>query len=102
MSPSNNPPLKIKILLSPPLFENLVRRSTPPSSPLPLLPPLQQKGRVGSHYENVLKFTLNRGSLFNIILRWCRARDLFGPQIPVTSDKKSLRISYIRNRYLTQ
>ena len=30
-------------------------------------------------------------------LRWCRARDLFGSQIPVTTGGFELRISRIRN-----
>ena len=34
-------------------------------------------------------------------LRWCRARDLFGSQIPVTTGGFELRISCIRNSYLT-
>ena len=34
-------------------------------------------------------------------LRWCRARDLFGSQIPVTTGGFELQISYIRNSYLT-
>ena len=32
-------------------------------------------------------------------LRWCRARDLFGPQIPVTTGGFELRISCIQSRY---
>ena len=35
------------------------------------------------------------------ILRWCRARDLFGSQIPVTIGGFELRISCIRSSYLT-
>ena len=34
-------------------------------------------------------------------LRWCRARDLFGSQIPVTTGGFELRISCIQSRYLT-
>ena len=34
-------------------------------------------------------------------LRWCRARDLFGSQIPVTTGGFELRIFCIRSRYLT-
>ena len=34
-------------------------------------------------------------------LRWFRARDLFGSQIPVTTEGFELRISCIRNSYLT-
>ena len=34
-------------------------------------------------------------------LRWCRARDLFGSQIPVTTGGFELRIIYIQSRYLT-
>ena len=34
-------------------------------------------------------------------LRWCRARDLFGSQIPVTAGGFELRISCIQSRYLT-
>ena len=34
-------------------------------------------------------------------LRWCRARDLFGLQIPVTTGGFELRISCIRSSYLT-
>ena len=36
-----------------------------------------------------------------IKLQWCRARDLLGSQIPVTTGGFELRISFIRNRYLT-
>ena len=32
-------------------------------------------------------------------LRWCRARELFGSQIPVTTAGFELRISYIRVTY---
>ena len=34
-------------------------------------------------------------------LQWFRARDLFGPQIPVTTGGFELRISCIESRYLT-
>ena len=34
-------------------------------------------------------------------LRWCRARDLFGSQIPVTTGGFELRISCIQSSYLT-
>ena len=34
-------------------------------------------------------------------LQWCRARDLFGLQIPVTTGGFELRISCIQNSYLT-
>ena len=34
-------------------------------------------------------------------LRWCRDRDLFGSQIPVTTRFFELQISYIRSSYLT-
>ena len=34
-------------------------------------------------------------------LRWCRARDLFGSQITVTTGGFELRISCIRNSCLT-
>ena len=34
-------------------------------------------------------------------LRWCRARDLFGPQIAVTTVGFELRISCIQSCYLT-
>ena len=34
-------------------------------------------------------------------LRWCRARDLFGSQIPVTTGEFELQISCIRSSYLT-
>ena len=34
-------------------------------------------------------------------LQWCRARDLFGSQIPVTTGGLELRISCIRSSYLT-
>ena len=33
-------------------------------------------------------------------LRWCRARDLFGSQIPVTTGGFELRITCIRSSYL--
>ena len=33
----------------------------------------------------------------NTLLRWCRARDLFGSQIPVTTGGFELRISCIRS-----
>ena len=33
-------------------------------------------------------------------LRWCRAQDLFGSQIPVTTGGFELRISCIRSSYL--
>ena len=36
-----------------------------------------------------------------MLLRWCRARDLFGSQIPVTTVQFELRISCIRSSYLT-
>ena len=36
----------------------------------------------------------------NIKLRWCRARDLFGSQIPVTTGGFEQRISCIRSSYL--
>ena len=39
--------------------------------------------------------------IFAIILRWCRAPDLFGSQIPVTKRGFELRISCIRSSYLT-
>ena len=35
------------------------------------------------------------------LLRWCHARDILGSQIPVTTGGFELRISYIRNSYLT-
>ena len=35
-------------------------------------------------------------------LRWCRARNLFGSQIPVSTGRFGLRISCIRSRYLTR
>ena len=34
-------------------------------------------------------------------MRWCRAGDLFGSQIPVTTEGFELRISRIRSSYLT-
>ena len=34
-------------------------------------------------------------------LRWCRARDIFGSQIPETIGGFKLRISCIQSRYLT-
>ena len=34
-------------------------------------------------------------------LRWCRARNLFGSQIPVATAGFELQISCIRSRYLT-
>ena len=34
-------------------------------------------------------------------LQWCRAQDLFGLQIPVTTGGFELRISCIQNSYLT-
>ena len=34
-------------------------------------------------------------------LRWCRARDLFGLQIPVTTGGFEMQISCIQSRYLT-
>ena len=34
-------------------------------------------------------------------MRWCRARDLFGSQIPVTTGRYELRISCTQSRYLT-
>ena len=34
-------------------------------------------------------------------MRWCRAQDLFGSQIPVNTGGFKLRISCIRSRYLT-
>ena len=37
----------------------------------------------------------------SIKLRWCRARDLFGSQIPVTTVGFELRIPCIQSRYLT-
>ena len=33
-------------------------------------------------------------------LRWCRARDLFGSQFPVTTGGFELQISCIRSNYL--
>ena len=33
------------------------------------------------------------------VMRWCRARDLFGSQIPVTTGGFELQISCIRSRY---
>ena len=37
----------------------------------------------------------------SIKVRWCRARDLFGSQIPVTTEGFELQISCIRSSYLT-
>ena len=34
-------------------------------------------------------------------MRWCRARELFGSQIPVTTGWFEMRISCIRSSYLT-
>ena len=39
--------------------------------------------------------------IFWCLLRWCRARDLFGSQISVTTGGFELRISCIRSSYLT-
>ena len=36
------------------------------------------------------------------ILRWCRARDLFGSQTPVITGGFEMQISCIRSSYLTQ
>ena len=39
--------------------------------------------------------------VFKSLLPWCRARDLFGSQILVTTGEFELRISYIRSSHLT-
>ena len=39
--------------------------------------------------------------IINLALQWCRARSLFGSQIPVTTERFELRISCIRSSYLT-
>ena len=39
--------------------------------------------------------------VFKSLLPWCRARDLFGSQILVTTGEFELRISCIRSSYLT-
>ena len=43
--------------------------------------------------------TSSSSQVFN--LRWCRPRDLFGLQIPVTTGRFELRICCIGSRYLT-
>ena len=43
----SNPPLKVEFLSSPPLFENLVRGSTPPP-----LPPSRNRG---AHYDDAMR-----------------------------------------------
>ena len=59
----SNPPLKIEILSCPPFFEEFGRRFN--------LPPPKQKGG-GAHYEdNLMLFTVMRGSscfIINLIL----------------------------------
>ena len=37
----------------------------------------------------------------NILLRWCRARNLFGSQIPVTIGGSELQVSCMQSCYLT-
>ena len=65
---------------------------------------------LSSEYK-LTKLILQIGCLFDLkegtklnpeistkILRWCRARDLFGSQIPVSTGGFELRISCIRSR----
>ena len=40
--------------------------------------------------------------LSTLKLQWCRARDLIGLQIPMTTERFELRIFYIRGNYLSQ
>ena len=54
---------------------------------------LTNAGKSSKAYWSILKSFLNN-------LRWCRARDLFGSQIPVTTGGFQLRISCIRSSYL--
>ena len=54
-------------------------------------------------YQNI-EILFDTGGLnhkVKLTLRWCRARDLSGSQIPVTTVRFELRISYIRSSYLT-
>ena len=50
----------------------------------------------------VLIIILQESELIHIILylRWCRARDLFGSQIPVTTGGFEMQISCIRSSFL--
>ena len=47
-------------------------------------------------------FVKNVHDVVSFKLRWCRVRDLFGSQIPVTTGGFELRISRIQSRYLIQ
>ena len=49
-------------------------------------------------YQTDLLFKLER---YLSALRWCRAQDLFGSQIPVITGGFELRISCIESSYLT-
>ena len=46
-------------------------------------------------------YTVNTFEVSKLKVRWCRARDLFASQIPVTTGGFELRISCIRSHYLT-
>ena len=48
--------------------------------------------QIYNHGNNIVEYLNFEQSLK---LRWCRARDLFGPQIPVTTGGFELRISKI-------
>ena len=47
-------------------------------------------------------YFLNAVGKYILLLRWCRALELFGSQIPVAKGGFELRISCIRSSYLTR
>ena len=63
-----------------------------------------QIGNRTCYIPKVSKFYVEKGYLNfepSFKLRWCRAQDLFGSQIPVTTEGFELRISSIESSYLT-
>ena len=62
-----------------------------------------QIGNRTCYILKVSKFYVEKGYLNfepSFKLRWCRAQDLFGSQISVTTGDFELRISCIRHSYL--
>ena len=58
------------------------------------------------HYRKEVNLTYwrvtNKILTGTVNLRWCCARDLLGSQIPVTTGRFELPISFIQSRYLIQ
>ena len=63
---------------------------------------MRQKCHTYRKIKNEIVFMLRYFNFEpNFKLQWCRARDLFGSQTPVTTGGFELRISCIRSSYLT-